>query len=87
MPRLLLASTLKKEGLLYDERIDACHNFVYDIGDLTINDVIKAVELEDFIMNETNYKEMVSIYGKKRAREMALQEYFCKNDNFAITFD
>jgi len=78
--RIKLAKHLMKLNIPLDENIEACHNYINMIGCLSLNETIKEIEIEHFLLENTNYKDILINNKKEKAQSLAFEEYM-KNGN------
>ena len=78
--RINLSSELKKKGIKFNENLKPCYDYVYNLNDKTLNETVRETEIEIFLKNNTNYKELIKIYPHEKAQEIALYKYGIKNN-------
>jgi len=77
----ILYKELQKYNLPYDETANlTCYNFVNGISNKSLNDTIDDVKVDNFLINHTNYSELLKKYPDEIAREKALTNYMIKTD-------
>jgi hypothetical protein len=74
--RIELAQHLSNKNIMYDESIDYCRDYVYNIGFRSLQETIRMVEMEQFLLTKTEYKKYIPLYDKQIAREMAIRQYY-----------
>ena len=53
--RLFILKELNKINIPLDESIETCHNYINNIGHLSLKASIKEIEIEYFLINNTKY--------------------------------
>lgn len=86
--RINISSELKKKGIKFDEDLKPCYDYIHNLNSKTLHETVRDTEIEIFLKNNTNYKELIEIYPHEKAQEIALYKYGMKNNkvmsNFAI---
>jgi hypothetical protein len=75
-----LAKELNKINIPLDESIETCHNYINNIGHLSLKTSIKEIEIEYFLINNTKYLEYKKEYSKDKSRDLALNDYMKDNN-------
>ncbi|QKF93621.1 XPA domain-containing protein [Fadolivirus algeromassiliense] len=73
--RILLANELYKLHIPLDENLKSCYEFINNLSSKELHDVVRCIEVEYFLKNNTNYMELSKIHGHAIAQEMAIREY------------
>ena len=60
---------LNKLDIPLDESIELCYNYIHNIGYVTISDVVRHLEIYNFLKNCTNYSTLLSQYDTYTAAE------------------
>lgn len=76
----ILYKELQKFNLPYCEKNSVCYDFINNISDKSLNDIINDAKIENFFINYTNYSELQKIYPDDIAKEKALANYISKTD-------
>lgn len=84
--RINLSSELKKKGIKFDENLKPCYDYVYNLNNKTLNETVRDTEIEIFLKNNTNYKELIKIYPHDKAQEIAFYKYGMKNNKAMSNF-
>ena len=79
--RVELSKELNEREIIYDESYPDCLNYVKQRNHKTLHDTVRAIEIESFLRDNTNYLEIVPIYGKHKAQELALCQYYQQDDD------
>ena len=79
-----MAGRLEKINIPLDESIESCNRYIKNIGTLTLEETIKDIEIEYFLIQNTNYKELLKSNNKEKARDLALEYYMKNNDKLPI---
>jgi hypothetical protein len=100
--RITLANRLEELKIPLDESHIECYNFIHNIGLKPINEVVRTIEIDNFLKTQTNFNNLLKINGNniEHAREIALREYMDKdkktlptklknniNKNITVDFD
>ena len=75
-----LTIKLKNIGIKYSEEYSDCIDFVHSRSNKTADEVVRSIELERFLLDKTDYEQLLPIHGKLRAQELALREYYRDKD-------
>lgn len=73
--RFILAKALSKVNIKLDESLESCYNYINSIGYKDLDETVRAVELEYFFKHKTNYNELINVYNKQKAMDIAFKKY------------
>lgn len=79
--RIRLGKELSKKKLKLDENNKICYNYIYNLSSKPIEDVVRSVEIDTFLKEETRYNEFIKTTNDtEKAKFMALKDYTRQKD-------
>jgi hypothetical protein len=73
--RMYLIELFKRNNLIYNDKMRSCYEFIHDISNRSEEEILQIAEIENFLMESTNYLSLLSKYEYIDARDIALKEY------------
>ena len=73
--RMMLAKELHKLNIPLDETLNSCYEYINNINNKPIEDVVRHIEIENFLKHKTNYNELRKKYNDVTAKEIAIRNY------------
>lgn len=80
--KLELSKYLSKINLTLDESLDACYDYINNIGSKNIAETVRAIEIEHFLKYKTDYLSIKNIYQDEVAKDIAIKNYFLNLKNY-----
>lgn len=82
--REILGEYLEKKGLMIDESLVSCYNYIHNVGCKNLEDSVRAVEIEYFFKYHTEYSTLIKQHCESEAKDIALKKYIEKNSTTDI---
>jgi hypothetical protein len=73
--RIILANKLKTLNIRVDESLKSCYEFVNGLATKSLDEIVRCIEVESFLKNETNYIELCNKYSSELAKDIAIRQY------------
>lgn len=73
--RMELAHELKKLNINLDESLKSCYEYINKIGCVTLKEIVRNIEIEYFLKNNTEYEKLCKIYKPAKAKDKAIRKY------------
>jgi hypothetical protein len=79
--KIRLSKYLSEINLPLDESLDACYDYINNIGSKNIKETVRAIEIEYFLKYKTDYLNIKNIYQDDIAKDIAIKKYFINLQN------
>jgi len=73
--RMMLAKELHKLNIPLDETLNSCYEYINNINNKPIEDVVRHIEIENFLKHKTDYDQLRKKYNDTTAKEIAIRNY------------
>ena len=79
--RIKLNNELKKKNIPLDESLESCYNYINTNNSKSLNDTVRAIEIEYFFKYQTNFTKYIKLYNLNESKNRAMLEYIENNNS------